>query len=202
MQATRLLSLQLERVPLTARVDTIQLLAEELVDPVEQNAVLFEPNGHSGGGEGVGPCLARLRARLGDGAVQIPHCQPDYRPEMATHLMDAISPPVLKRKVTAGSEFPSGRLHPLLPLRPLWLLPTPKLLPTDQERPRWQGCLQLLSRAERIESGWWDEGERDSRGQAQPGDVRRDYFVAANPGGQWLWIFRDASGWYLHGFFA
>ena len=85
-QATRLLSLQLERVPLTARIDAIQLFAEELVDPIEQNAALFDPNGQRGGGEGLAPCLARLRARLGDGAVQTPFCQPDYRPEMATCL--------------------------------------------------------------------------------------------------------------------
>jgi protein ImuB len=35
--------------------------------------------------------------------------------------------------------------------------------------------------------------------------VHRDYFVARNPQGQLLWIFRELTaprGWFLHGFFA
>jgi protein ImuB len=33
---------------------------------------------------------------------------------------------------------------------------------------------------ERIESGWWDDG-----------DARPDYFVAVDHQGRWPWIFRD-----------
>jgi protein ImuB len=47
---------------------------------------------------------------------------------------------------------------------------------------------------ERIESGWWDGH-----------DVRRDYYVARNPGGVRMWIFRErsaAGGWFLHGVFG
>jgi protein ImuB len=49
----------------------------------------------------------------------------------------------------------------------------------------------------RIESGWWQQGESNGAG-----DVQRDYFVAATPHGEWLWIFRDARGWWLQGVFA
>jgi hypothetical protein len=50
---------------------------------------------------------------------------------------------------------------------------------------------------ERIESGWWDGA-----------DVRRDYFVAENPRGEVMWIYRDHrygiddGEWFLHGVFA
>jgi len=50
---------------------------------------------------------------------------------------------------------------------------------------------------ERIESGWWDGG-----------DCRRDYFVAENPDGEIVWIYRDHrrgtddGEWWLHGWFA
>ncbi len=50
---------------------------------------------------------------------------------------------------------------------------------------------------ERIESGWWD-GK----------DVRRDYFVAENPQGELMWIYRDHrygiddGEWFLHGVFC
>jgi len=70
--------------------------------------------------------------------------------------------------------------------RPLWLLARP--VPLEREG------LTLLAGPERIESGWWD-GD----------DVRRDYFVAEDPGGSRLWVFRMREGerrWYLHGIFG
>ena len=82
-------------------------------------------------------------------------------------------------------------------MRPLWLLDPPQALAERSGAPHWRGPLQLMTRGERLESGWWDEGEAEAAG-----DVRRDYFVARNPAGQWAWIFRDAQGWYLHGLFA
>jgi protein ImuB len=51
-----------------------------------------------------------------------------------------------------------------------------------------------LAGPERIESGWWD-GD----------DARRDYFVAEDPRGCRLWVFRERDGrrrWYLHGIFG
>ena len=58
----------------------------------------------------------------------------------------------------------------------------------------WFGALTLLAGPERIESGWWDGA-----------DARRDYFVAIDGQGAWLWIFRDSGsqgGWFLHGLFS
>jgi len=61
-------------------------------------------------------------------------------------------------------------------------------------RPWLEGSLELLTRAERIEGGWWDGA-----------DIARDYFVARNPRGESYWIFRELRGeraWFVHGVFA
>lgn len=83
---------------------------------------------------------------------------------------------------------------PISNLRPTWLLTRPRKLVTHEGQPVLQGELLLKAGPERIESGWWD-GE----------EVRRDYYVAANPRGETYWIYRehrDPSSWYLHGVFA
>jgi protein ImuB len=73
--------------------------------------------------------------------------------------------------------------------RPLWLLDRPE--PCDVDR------LVLEEGPDCIESGWWDGH-----------DVTRDYYVARNPQGARLWVFRQrretAAGarWFLHGWFA
>jgi protein ImuB len=77
--------------------------------------------------------------------------------------------------------------------RPGWLLAEPCPLELREERP-WRGePLTLLTRAERIETGWWDGWP-----------VARDYYQAEGPSGRRYWIFqaRQDGGWYLHGLFA
>lgn len=68
-------------------------------------------------------------------------------------------------------------------LRPSFLLPDPQPLQQD---------ISLLHGPERIVTGWWD-GE----------NIMRDYFIARNQQGQWLWVFRDQhKQWFLHGLFC
>jgi protein ImuB len=45
---------------------------------------------------------------------------------------------------------------------------------------------------ERIEDNWWQE------------PVSRDYYIAADKGGQRYWVFRDrlTQQWYVHGAFV
>jgi protein ImuB len=180
----RLLREHLGCLVLKAPVERLELLAEETFPLPGESASLF---GGAAAGEGRSACLERLRARLGDAAVRSPGCIADHRPECATAehdpLPDALPDPAPVGEVAA--------------FRPLWLLPEPQPLAEQAGGPCWQGSLQLLSRPERLESGWWDSGEAGAAG-----DVRRDYFVARNPLGQWAWIFRDARGWFLHGLFA
>ena len=74
-----------------------------------------------------------------------------------------------------------------------WLLAEPEPLGHHLEAQPWV----LRDGPERIESGWWDGA-----------DVRRDYFVAENPRGERVWIYRDHrygiddGEWFLHGLFA
>lgn len=176
----RLLRERLARLELTAPVEALALTADETTGRPGDTLGLFAA---PAAGEGAAACLDRLRARLGEGAVQHPAAVAEHRPECATRLLAAI-----------GDAAPSG---PAAAARPLWLLPVPQALAEHGGQPYWHGPLTLLTRPERLESGWWDEGEAGAAG-----DVRRDYFVARNGHGQWAWVFRDSGGWYLHGLFA
>ena len=86
------------------------------------------------------------------------------------------------------------------PLRPAWLLDPPEPLASDAYgRPLHRGPLQLCSRAERIEAGWFDGAL-----------ARRDYHVALGSDRRLRWIFRERrggapageAGWFLHGWFG
>ena len=176
----RLLREHLSRLELVAPVEGLVLQADDVLAQPGRNGQLFA---QPVAGEGHMACLERLRARLGEAAVHVLGQRPDYRPEAAS---EAREPGATARLLPA----PGGP-------RPLWLLPVAQALPEQGGRPCWQGPLQLLTRPERLESGWWDDGEAGALG-----DTRRDYCVARNPEGRRLWIFRDSSGWFIHGFFA
>ena len=193
---TRLLREHLGRLQLAAPVEALCLKADEVIARPGASIPLFD---QAIAGEGALVCLERLQARLGKEAVHVLGHVPDYRPECATRPLDVVS----------HAHLPDGAGRPgsVGGSRPLWLLPLPQELSEQAGSPCWHGPLKLLSRAERLESGWWDDGEifadapAESNGRAS-GDLRRDYFVARNPQGQWAWVFRDAEGWFLHGLFA
>lgn len=190
----RLLREHLGRLQLPAPVEALRLAADELVARPGASARLFD---QAPVGEGVLACLERLRARLGEGAVQALAEVADHRPECATGAHEVDFDFGRFSGATAASQKKTTPADYASPSRPLWLLPIPQVLAEQAGSPQWHGPLKLLSRAERLESGWWDEGEGGATG-----DVRRDYFVARNPQGQWAWVFRDATGWFLHGLFA
>ncbi len=137
----------------------------------------------------AGLFLDRLRARLGDQAVQGLCWVAEHRPERAyrsvpvQHLLSTRAPIVSTRALSG------------LTARPLWLLRAPLLLMQVAGKPCYGGPLLLCEGAERIESGWWDGC-----------GIARDYYRAHNPHGIRLWIFRArvSTGlqWFLHGFFA
>lgn len=178
---SRVLRDRLAGFKLGSAVQAMRLRVDDLLLLPGENGLLFD------GGEKITETaivgLERLQARLGDERVYALRCLPDYRPECAT--------------LPVGLDGMSENIACQAQARPFWLLPEPDLLPEVQGRPVCQGVLSLLQGPERIESGWWDEGEKQA-----VGDVRRNYFIAEDVRGRLLWIFRSSNGWYLHGIFG
>ncbi len=171
----RVLKESLDALSLSAPALALQLCANEIEPRDARSQVLFDGAGQ--GHEALAELMDRLVARLGPEAVQGLACHADHRPELASRSGPGV--------MTAASAVPP---------RPLWLVDTPEALREVQGRPQRSGPLSLLAGPERIEAGWWDGG-----------DARRDYFVAIDGAGRWLWIFRDPrppGGWFLHGWFA
>jgi protein ImuB len=152
----------------------------------------------------AGALLDRLRARLGDAAVNGVCLVPEHRPERAwRRVTPRVAPArsVATARADAGTRLRGGAAPaaPQLPAtpRPLWLLAEPERLRIHQGQPCHDGFLRFEAGPERIESGWWDGR-----------DVARDYYVATTRAGVRLWIYRErepgreAWRWYLHGVFG
>jgi len=176
---TAVLRERLERVTLPCPAIALAMDSGELTPLASRNRS-FLPDDRAQA-ETTGQLIERLRARLGEDAVQGFDTLADHRPERAWRPCE----PGKESAAQAGLP-PSAR--------PLWLLQSPRPLAQIAEIPQYEGPLTLLTTPERIESGWWDGH-----------DVAREYFVACNPAHALLWIYRDysaAGGWYLHGFFS
>ena len=173
-----LLRERLARIALPAPVESIVLASDETAPLAARNLGLLP--GDDATRPGV-PLLERLRARLGDDAVGTLVASDDHRPERAGRETSLAT-------MHRGGTTATGRAP-----RPAWLLDEPRALRTALEAKPWV----LRDGPERIESGWWDGG-----------DCRRDYFVAENPAGEIVWIYRDHrygtddGAWFLHGVFA
>ncbi|MCX7168095.1 MAG: DNA polymerase Y family protein [Rhodocyclales bacterium] len=174
----RVLKERLDTLVLSAPALALRLRAQEAETREERSHALFDGVGQRH--EALAELMDRLVARLGPQAVQGLACHADHRPERASRA----SPDQSGIKPAATT----------MPPRPLWLVDPPEALRETHGRPQRAGPLALLAGPERIESGWWDGL-----------DARRDYFIAIDSDGRWLWIFRDPrppGGWFLHGWFA
>lgn len=170
---------RLQRQTLTQSVEEVGLVAAAF-QPLASHTADFFAGQHPPPQARV-QLIERLRARLGDSAVQGLDQLADYRPECAWRFCEPGQPPACAEVPMRGD-------------RPLWLLPAPVPLETRAGRPWCDGDLSLDNERERIESGWWDGG-----------DIARDYFVARDTAGACYWIFRELDGearWFLHGIFS
>ena len=178
---------RLARVALPAPVETIAL-ASEVTAPLGGRNLALLPGDEAAP---TVPLVDRLRARLGEDAVTLVAPRAEHRPERASESrvgldFSAHAPPGRPGKAKIESD-------PVFPPRPVWILAEPEPLGHLLEAQPWV----LRDGPERIESGWWDGA-----------DVRRDYFVAENPRGETVWIYRDHrygiddGEWFLHGVFA
>jgi protein ImuB len=124
----------------------------------------------------------RLASRLGAAQVFAVRVQDDHRPEFSWARHEF------------GAAAPQAAVDAVEKNRPLWLIEHPRALTLQAARLQYHGDLQFVAGPERIEAGWWD---------AQP--ARRDYFIARNPLGELVWVYRDLHDrdkWYLQGLFS
>ena len=142
-------------------------------------------------GERLHQLVERLSVRLGEQNVTLLQPREDHRPEAMQECVPALS---------AHASGPAqGRAEDVL--FPPWLLTQPLGLQVKGDQPWYQGALQLLTRARRIETSWWNcEVETP---------VVRDYFIARSEQAGLLWIFRERlsaeqehAQWFLHGIYA
>lgn len=189
----RLLAEQLTRVQLPQPAVALQLTVERLLPFAPAPASLLPPAPGAPHGTDWLQLAETLHARLGSERVFQLHTVDDHRPEYAFRVA-----PVAVA-VDGGAAATLNRVPAAAEQRPLLLLPAPQALDCATDTPRYGGALTLLVGPERIESGWWDLGD------ACRCTVHRDYFVARNPRGQMLWVYRELAaprGWFLHGFFS
>lgn len=169
-----LLRERLEHYPLAQSIEALELEAKNFFPLKPEHSSLFKQQDQRQ--TECTQLLERLQTRLGADSVQGLGVLPDYRPEYSSHLHN------IKQQSRKADKFPAKA-------RPLWILASP--LPLGQQA-NWHGPLRLFGNAERIETGWWDDHP-----------VQRDYYVAQTYKYNTLvWIFQDAKGWFLHGFFA
>jgi protein ImuB len=190
-----LLAERLARVTLPAPALTLALTVDRLHPFAAINASLLPQPAQGGASTDWLQLAETLHARLGSERVFQLQAVDDHRPECAWRAVPL---------AVDGSDAKTPAL-PSQP-RPLLLLPTPQPLPARGEQPHFppqREPLTLVTGPERIECGWWDAGGPAAGSPARA--VHRDYFVARNARGQWLWIYRDLAaprGWFLHGLFA
>lgn len=141
-------------------------------------------------GERLHELVERLSARLGPEQVRVPRIQADHRPECMQRWVPA------RGASTAPSASAASHAQALYPA---WLLSAPLRLQVQGDKPHYHGPLQLLSRAQRLETGWW--------GETVP--AFRDYFIARSDSAGLLWIYRErpllsetSERWFLHGIYA
>jgi len=190
-----LLVLLRERLaPLQLPAPTLELSlhAEDIARRAPPNTELFPTPASEH--EGLTRLIERLQARLGpEQVLRIAPVQ-DHRPERATvcRVADAQMRPV------RAAQQATARPVDLL-VRPVWLMQQPEPLLERDAGPLLDGqALHLLSGPERIETGWWDAGL-----------VERDYYIAQQPDGALVWVYRarrpvapQTPSWFLQGRFG
>lgn len=203
----RLVGEQLARASLSAPANHLRLRTLETTAWTEASRSFLPEDNVTG--ERLHQLIERLSARLGEGSVLVPLPQADWRPERMQAWAPAVNAPpvsattaIRARKAASseGAERAEGEQgrRGAGSLYPPWLLEQPVPLETRDHRPWYQGPLRLLTRRQRIETAWWEEG----------GAVVRDYCVARSEQAGLLWIFCEhapgggAPRWYLQGLYA
>ncbi len=174
--------IQLDARPLSVEVDRLALTCRHLT-PLEQRSQSLGFDTQRSGRErsqSFTLAVAKLTARLGEGAIYKLSYQDSFLPERSNQKIPL--------QQTCNQQLPA--LHQQAP-RPTWLLAAPIAI---AERPRglyYRGYLTLLIGPERIQGHWWDTPSA------------RDYYVAQSADHVRLWIFFDLhqNAWFVQGVF-
>ena len=149
-------------------------------------------------GEPLHQLLEKLSVRLGAQCVQVPVPQADYRPERMQAWVPAVRACLASASGKAASATTdAGAADPGGGLLPTWLLEPPQELELRDGEPHWHGPLRRRVGPQRVEGdGWWEgpdeaEDEGTDEGVGVAGPIARDYYIAENPQGQLLWIYRE-----------
>lgn len=195
----RLLAEHLAKITLEAPAGDLQLLASEVAPLVEESRSLIPDTIRKGATTDL--ALERIQARLGPGCVRQARLCPDHRLEWMQGWQEGADlRPRPARASTQASPYE-------LPL-PTWILDEPLRLVVRQDRPIYQGPLQLLLGPDRIEGGWWHRVQIDGEEEPdRPLNVQRDYWLALSPHAGVLWVFQarlagEDTAWFLHGHFG
>lgn len=187
----RLAAEQLARASLAAPANHLRLRTLQTVPWGGATTSLLPEDNKPG--EKLHQLVERLSVRLGEGSVTMPRAVADHRPECMQRWIAARTQP-LKPVIPADDEAGDA-------LFPPWLLREPLRLQVKADKPWYQGPLQLLTRARRIEAAWWDTRLQEP--------VVRDYFIARGEAAGLLWVYRerlsadqDHAQWFLHGIYA
>ncbi len=120
----------------------LELVAAAVHPPEEQSLSMLPDAKQSS--ERLAPELERIAARLGPGRVLCPVLLEDHRMEWMCRWRPAPEP------------APRIRCRPRDVPQPTFALSQPLRLAVQDNRPIYQGLLQLLAGARRVEGGWWD----------------------------------------------
>jgi protein ImuB len=161
---------RLEQHALVAPAHWLELVAEDLPAFAPPATDLFDAA--SRGALDWEALVERLRARLGDDAVNAVTPYPDHRPEHAWRRGED--------RIAEAATDP-------IPPRPVWLLPHPQPL-----RAR---ILRFVADTERIESGWWDGGDARRDYVIADLDTGQRAWLFREAGS-------DEASWMVHGWFA
>ena len=173
---------RLDSLPLPAEVCALGLDADHLLAHAPRAEDLFGAPGQAR--DQAMRLVDRLRARLGEDAIRQLAPVADHRPEAAWQSQAQAQPGRRRATTPSAASNPDAALPDRQ--RPFWLLPQATAISPQH--------YTLLGDAERIESGWWDDG-----------DVRRDYYLAQRSDNTLCWIYHELAppgGWYLQGYFG
>jgi len=185
----RLASERLARAALSAPANHLRLRTLQTVPWGGRTTSLLPEDQKQG--EHLHELVERLSVRLGEKNVTVVQPRQDHRPEAMQEWVPALS----LHEPAPGTGKTEDVLYPP------WLLTEPLRLQVKGDQPFYQGPLQLLTRARRIETSWWNSDLQ--------APVSRDYFIARSEQAGLLWIFRERlsadqehAQWFLHGLYA